>query len=162
MSSETEGAQEYSVHKQSYLADLWDLAWLPLLLGLISALVTWAVWSLTTEPCTATLAKTTGCSLSGWARYINLELLNKIFAHGAIAGGAGGIGNYIMLRRERERADAAERRLAEERKEAAEERKVAAEERKEAAEERQELINRILELTRPPENAQEEARSESN
>ena len=146
-----EGVQESPVNKQSYIADFWELAWLPLAFALIAAFVTWAVWFLTTEPCIATLAKTTGCSLSAWARFINLELLNKIFVHGAIAGGAGGLGNYIMLRRERERADAAERRLNDE--------------RKAAAEERQKLLDRILELTRPPSSGQEEAReapTESN
>ena len=38
-----------------------------------------------------------------------------MFTHGAISFGTGGVYNYIMIRRERERADAAERLLARER-----------------------------------------------
>lgn len=62
-----------------------------------------------------------------------------MFTHGAIAGGTGGVYFYIMLRRERQRAEAAERRLDEERRR-------ADRERRRADRERQQLLNRIAAL----------------
>ena len=139
--SRTEGSGERKGTRLSgigaYLADIWELTWLPLALASVAAGVTWTVWNFTTVPCTPELADAAKCSLSSWAKFISLDLLNKMFTHGAIAGGTGGVWNYVMLRRERQRADEAERRLEEERQRAAEERQQAAEERQRAAEERQ-------------------------
>ena len=138
----------------AYLADIWELTWLPLALAFVAAGVTWTVWNFTTVPCTPELADAAKCSLSSWAKFISLDLLNKMFTHGAIAGGTGGVWNYVMLRRERQRADEAERRaemaerrLEEERQQAAEERQQAAEERQQAAEERQRHLEQIEALT---------------
>ena len=125
------------------MADIWELAWFPLALAILASGITWAVWNFTTEPCTPELSETTKCSLSGWARFINLDLLNKMFTHGAIAGGTGGIWNYVMLRRERQRAELAEKLLDEERRRADEDRRRAEEDRRKADEERQRLLERI-------------------
>lgn len=114
---------------RAFVADVWEMAWLPLAFALAASGLTWTVWNFTTEPCTAELAKTTNCSLSSWARFISLDLLNKMFAHGAIAGGTGGIWNYAMLRRERQRAELAEQRAEEERQRREEERQRWEEER---------------------------------
>ena len=98
-----------------------------------------------------------------------------MFTHGAIAGGAGGVSFYIMLRRERLAREAAERRADEERQRAIEERQRAEEiqrradedrrradeDRRQADEERQQLINRILELTAPSNGGQAQTDSES-
>lgn len=142
------------VNNQNVIADIWELAWLPLALAIVAAGVTWAVWYHTTEPGKPESAKPTGCSLTKLEKCISLDLLNKMFTHGAIAGGTGGIWNYIMLRRERQAREAAERRaeLAEKRVD---------EERRRADEERQQLINRILELTSPSNDDQEQTTSES-
>ena len=102
----------------AYLADIWELTWLPLALAIAAAGVTWTVWNFTAVPCTPELADDAKCSLSTWAKYINLDLLNKMFTHGAIAGGTGGIWNYVMIRRERQRADEAEKRADEARQRA--------------------------------------------
>ena len=132
---------------RAYLTDIWGLTWLPLALALIAAGLTWMVWNFTTDPCTPELARDAKCSLSSWARYINLDLLNKMFTHGAIAGGTGGVWNYVMIRRERQRADEAERRaeLAERRLE--EERRRLEEERRRADEDRRLLLEQIAILT---------------
>ena len=101
-----------------------------------------------------------------------------MFTHGAIAGGAGGVSYYIMLRRERLAREAAERRAADAEKRAveaqsrvveAQSRVVEAhveaqsrvdEERRQADAERQRLIDRILELSDPARNGQGRADSE--
>ena len=70
-----------------------------------------------------------------------------MFTHGAIAGGTGGIWNYVMIRRERQRADEAERRADEARMRADEAERRAEEERQRAAEERQRYIEQIEALT---------------
>lgn len=138
---------------RALVADVWELAWLPLALALAASGLTWTVWNFTTEPCTAELAKTTNCSLSGWARFINLDLLNKMFAHGAIAGGTGGVWSYVMLRRERQRAELAEQRAEEERQRADEERQRRDEERQRWDEERQRMLEQIALLTERTVNA---------
>ena len=141
---------------RTYLADIWELTWLPLALAIIAAGITWTVWNFTTVPCTPELAEAAKCSLSSWAKFINLDLLNKMFTHGAIAGGTGGIWNYVMIRRERQRADEAERRaeMAERRAEMAERR--AEEERQRADEDRRLLLEQIAILTERAVNGRQE------
>ena len=164
--SQEEGNEPAS--NQNVLADIWELARLPALLAILAMLLTWAVWYNTTEPSQPDSAKPAGCSWNRWEKCISLEVLNKMFTHGAIAGGAGGVSYYIMLRRERLAREAAERRAADaesrldaERRQADAERRQADEERRQADAERQRLIDRILELSDPSRNGQGQADSES-
>ena len=103
------------VKKQSFVRDYLELACVPLAFAVLIAGITWAVWFLTSAACTPELAKTTGCGLSGLGKYMNLDLFNKMVVHGGIAGGFGSIGSYVVITRERQRADAAELRATEER-----------------------------------------------
>ncbi len=123
--------------RTSFVLDYLELAFLPLALGGVVAGLTWVVWFLTVEPCTPELAKTTGCSLSSLGKYINLDLFNKMVVDGGVAGGFGGIGSYVMITRERHRADAAEQRALEERQARETERQAREEERQAWEEERQ-------------------------
>ena len=132
---------------RAYLTDIWELTWLPLALALVAAGVTWMVWNFTAVPCTPELADDAKCSLSTWAKFINIDLLNKMFTHGAIAGGTGGIWNYVMIRRERQRADEAERRANEAERRAEEARQRADEAERRAEEERQRHLEQIEALT---------------
>ena len=150
----------------AYLADIWELTWLPLALAIVAAGITWTVWNFTAVPCTPELANDAKCSLSTWAKFINLDLLNKMFTHGAIAGGTGGIWNYVMIRRERQRADEAERRADEAERRADEERQRADEARqradeaeRRAEEERQRYIAQIEALTKRLVNGDQEQSS---
>ena len=153
--TDSDSDEEPKDSKPGVLAEIWDMAWIPVLLALLAILLTWVVWYNTTEPGKPDSAKPTGCSWSDWEKCISLNLLNKMFTHGAIAGGTGGVYFYIMLRRERLAREAAERRA-----ERAEQR--VEQERRQADAERQMLINRILELTAPSSgNSQEQAPSES-
>ena len=52
--------------KQGVLAEIWDMAWLPVLLALLAVLLTWVVWYNTTDPGKPDSAKPTGCSWSDW------------------------------------------------------------------------------------------------
>ena len=151
------------------LADLWDIARIPLLLALLAVTATWMVWYFTTEPGAPESARPTDCDWGSLERCFSLNLVNKMFTHGAIAGGTGGVSFYIMLRRERQARQAAERRVEEERQRAEEERLRVDKERqradeiqRRADEERQMLINRILELTAPSNGEQPQADSETN
>ena len=125
--SKTENAKTPDSDEESkdgepgFLADIWELARIPLVLAALAIIVTWVVWSETTEPCNG--ETTAGCRSSGWGRYVNLDLLNKMFTHGGIAGGFGSIWSYVMITRERRAREAAERQLAEERRQHAEERR---------------------------------------
>ena len=127
------------------LRDLWEILRLPVLLALISIVVTWAIWYLTSTTCSPELALATGCNSSGIARYINLEVLNKMVTHAAIAGGGGGLWSYVMITRERRAREALERQLAEERAQAAEERAQAAEERRQLLATIELLTQRLVE-----------------
>ena len=134
--------------------DLWEILRLPVFLALIAIAGTWAVWYVTGTACPSELARTTGCNAGQVALYINLEVLNKMVTHAAIAGGGGGLWSYTMITRERRAREALERQLAEERAQAAEERSQAAgervqaaEERAQAAEERRQLLATIEHLT---------------
>ena len=138
--------------------DLWEILSLPLLFGIAAIAVTWLVWYVTNGSCPPELAQTTGCNPSRIAGYINLEILNKMVTHAAIAAGGGGLWSYAVITRERRAREAAERQLAEalaqaaeERAQAAEERtqerNQAAEERTQAAEERRQLLALVERLT---------------
>ena len=137
------------VKEPGLLADLWDIARIPLLLALLAVAATWMVWYFTVEPGDPQSARPTGCDWDSLEKCFSLNLVNKMFTHGAIAGGTGGVSFYIMLRRERLARQAAERRADEERQRANEVQRRADEERQRADEERQRLIDRILELTAP-------------
>ena len=157
-----------SVKESSLLADLWDLARIPVLLALLAVAATWMVWYFTVEPGAPQSARPTGCDWDKLERCFSLNLVNKMFTHGAIAGGAGGVSFYIMLRRERLAREAAERRAEQERQRVEQERqradeiqRRADEERRRADEERQQLINRILELTAPSNEDREQTSSET-
>lgn len=136
---------------QGFLADIWELARFPLALAILAIAVTWVVWFQTTEPCTDTM--TTGCRSPGWGRHINLDLLNKMFTHGGIAGGFGSIGSYAMFTRERRRAEAAERRAEEA------ERRLE-EERRKKDELIQQILQRIPVVEPPPANSAQSADSD--
>ena len=151
------------------MADLWDIARIPALFALLAVTATWMVWYFTTEPSDPKSVRPTGCHWGKLEKCFSLNLVNKMFTHGAIAGGAGGVSFYIMLRRERLAREAAERRADEERRRADEERHRADEERRRADEERhradeerQQLINRILELTAPSNGGQAQTDSETD
>ena len=131
--------------EQSLLTDLWELARIPLAFAAVAVIITWVVWFKTTEPCTDTI--TDECRPSGWGRYIDVDLLNKMFAHGGIAGGFGSIWSYVMLTRERRAREAAERQLAEE--------------RRQHAEERQQWLEEIRKLTAQITNGSQQANSDS-
>ena len=158
------------------MSDLWDIARIPLLLALLAVAATWMVWYYTVEPDDPESARPTGCDWDSLERCFSLNLLNKMFTHGAIAGGTGGVSFYIMLRRERlareaaerraeeerQRADEIQRRADEERQRADEERQRVDEERRRFDEERQRLIDRILELTAPSNGGQAQADSDTD
>lgn len=150
-------------------ADLWDIARIPALLALIAITATWMVWYFTTEPGDPKSVRPIECDWDKLEKCFSLNLVNKMFTHGAIAGGTGGLSFYIMLRRERLARQAAERRADEERQRAIEERQRAEEiqrradeDRRRADEERQLLINRILELTAPSNGGQPPTDSETD
>ena len=136
-------------HKEpGLLADLWDIARIPILLALLAVSATWMVWYFTTEPSDPKAVRPTECDWDKLEKCFSLNLVNKMFTHGAIAGGAGGVSFYVMLRRERLAREAAERRAEEERQQAQQERQRADEIQRRAEEERQQLINRIDEAHR--------------
>ena len=151
-----------SVKEPSLLADLWDIARIPILLAMLAVTATWMVWYFTTEPGDPKSARPTNCDWDSLERCFSLNLVNKMFTHGAIAGGAGGVSFYIMLRRERLAREAAERRAEEERQRADEERRRFDEDRRRFDEDRQRLINRILELTAPANGGQAPTDSETD
>ncbi len=119
------------------LQDLWEILRLPVLFALSAIAVTWLIWYLTNVSCTSEVAETVNCNPSRIARYVNLEVLNKMVTHAAIAGGGGGLWSYTMITRERRAREAAERKMAEILAQAAQEREQAAQEREQAAQERE-------------------------
>ena len=139
--------------------DLWEILRLPILLAIAAVAATWLVWYFTNASCSPELAETTGCNPAQIARYINLDLLNKMMTHAVIAGGGGGLWSYAMTTRQRKAIESLERQLAEARADARiareEERARAdariAEERERAdariAEERREFLAIIERLT---------------
>lgn len=123
--------------------DAWELLKLPGLIAVITAVATWLIWYYTNTPCTPELATVIGCNPTTIARYINVEVYGKMLTLSAITGAAGGVWNYDMFTKmraaiaaEKNRADEAEKKLAEFRRQAEEERRQRDEERRLEDEER--------------------------
>lgn len=141
------------VERPPTLADLWEILRLPALLALASVAASWLVWYFTSESCTMELAQASGCNPSRLAQYINLDALNKIAAHGVVAGSGGGLWSYAMITRERRAREDLAKQLAEERQRSderlAEERQRSderlAEERRRSDDERQQFEERLAE-----------------
>lgn len=113
------------------IRDLVEILWLPLLIGVIAAAATWAIWYYTTVPCSLEAATLHFCNPALVARYVNVEIWARCLTLGTLAGGLiGGGVNYAMFSRERAARIAAETMLAEERKINEKERKRTEEERK--------------------------------
>ena len=131
------------------LADLWEILRLPALLALAAVAASWLVWYFTSESCTTELAQAIGCNPSRLAQYINLDALNKIAAHGVVAGSGGGLWSYAMITRERRAREDLAKQLAEERQRSdaqlAEERRRSDER---LAEERRQFEERLAEERR--------------
>ena len=107
-----------------------EILWLPLLVGLIVAGVTWLIWYYTSIPCAPELATSHYCNPAPVAKYINVEIWARCLTLGALTGGIiGGGVNYAMFSRERAARIAAETIAAEERKLREEERKLREEDR---------------------------------
>ena len=119
------------------LRDLAEILWLPLLVGLVVAGVTWLIWYYTSIPCAPELATSHYCNPAPVAKYIDVEIWARCLTLGTLTGGIiGGGVNYAMFSRERAARIAAETIAAEERKLREEERKLREEERKLREEER--------------------------
>ena len=134
-----------------YDADFWRG---PVILGAMLAGVTWLVWYFTKVPCTIDNAASGLCNPSVVASFINADIVSR--CTGAWLGATtltGGI-NAIMLSRERERTEEANRRADEERKRADDERR-RAEERIEA------LINELRDERRQADERLDEERREA-
>ena len=163
------------------LADLWEILRLPALLALAAVAASWLVWYFTSESCTMELAQAIGCNPSRLAQYINLDALNKIAAHGVVAGSGGGLWSYAMITRERRAREDLAKQLAEERQRSdaqlaeerrrsderlAEERRLAAErqaeERQRFEEERQRLDAQLAEERRRGEERLAEERRQGD
>ena len=87
----------------------------PAIAGSVTALGAWAVWYFTKVPCIMENALAGLCNPSVLASYINLPALASCLAIGGGFATATGGYNFIMLNRERQRADDAEARLQAER-----------------------------------------------
>ena len=88
----------------------------PVAFGLAAAAALWTVWYFTKAPCTMAAATAGQCHPGVLADYINHQIMGQCLLVGMAAATLKGGYNEIMLNRERKRADAAEERLAEERK----------------------------------------------
>ena len=110
--------------------DVVELLWLPLIIGVATAVATWLIWYYTSVPCAPEAAAKHMCNPTPAARYINLEIWSKCVTLSLLTGGLGGGGLDIMVfSRERAGRIAAEMVIEEERKRFAEERKRLEEER---------------------------------
>ena len=156
-----------------YDADFWRG---PVILGAMLAGLTWLVWYFTKVPCTVDNAASGLCNPNVIASFINVDIMSRCTAAWLGATTLTGGINAIMLRRERERTEEANRRadeaweqLAVERKRAderietlmnemreerrqaneriAEERRQADEDRRQSAEAQQVMMAAIAELT---------------
>ena len=87
----------------------------PAIAGSVTALGSWAVWYFTKVPCIMESALAGLCNPSLLASYINLPTLASCLAIGGGFAAATGGYSFIMLNRERQRADDAETRLQAER-----------------------------------------------
>ena len=131
-----------------YDADFWRG---PVILGAALAGLTWLVWYFTKVSCTFDNAVNGFCNPSVLAGDINVDIMSRCTAAWLGATTLTGGINAIMLNRERERTQEANRRADEERKRADE--RIEAlmnelrEERRLAAEERQVMMSTIAELT---------------
>ncbi len=56
------------------LLDLVEILWLPLVIGLVTAAVTWSIWYYTNVPCPAESAALHYCNPARLARYIYVEI----------------------------------------------------------------------------------------
>ena len=119
------------------LRDLLEILWLPLIVGAITAAVTWLIWYYTSAPCSSQAAVLHHCNPAPIARYVNAEIWTLCLTLGALVGGiVGGGVNYAMFSRERAARIAAETLAAEERRLREEERRLREEERRLREEER--------------------------
>lgn len=126
----------------------------PAIAGSITALGAWAVWYFTKVPCIMETALAGLCNPSVLASYINLPALASCLAIGGGFATATGGYNFIMLNRERQRADDAEARLQAERergdqlREREDQLRERAEQRQQRMEERYERLLDELEAER--------------
>ena len=129
------------------LRDLLEILWLPLIVGAITAAVTWLIWYYTSATCSSQAAVLHHCNPAPIARYINTEIWALCLTLGALIGGiVGGGVNYAMFSRERAARVAAETIAAEERKLREEDRRLWEEERRVREEERVAERQRIDQL----------------
>ena len=149
-----------------YDADFWRG---PVILGALLAGLTWLVWYFTKVPCTFDNAASGLCNPSIVASFINVDIVSR--CTGAWLGATtltGGI-NAIMLSRERERTEEANRRADEERKRADQRIETLMnelrEERRQADErldeERREAAERVAEERRQADERLDEERREA-
>ena len=104
--------------------DLMEILWLPLVIGVAAAAVTWLIWYYTVVPCPPEAAALHHCNPHRIARYVNVEIWARCLTLGTLTGGLiGGGVNYAMFSRERAARIAAETIAAEANKRADEERK---------------------------------------
>ena len=104
--------------------DLMEILWLPLVIGVAAAAVTWLIWYYTVVPCPPEAAALHYCNPHRIARYVNVEIWARCLTLGTLTGGLiGGGVNYAMFSRERAARIAAETIAAEANKRADEERK---------------------------------------
>ncbi len=149
--------------------DVWEVARLPALFGVVTAAVTWVIWYYTKTPCTLELAARTSCNPAEIAKYINVDIFGRMLTYSAITAAAGGVWNYNMFTRmraeiaaerkradaERLRADAAVQQIAEYLRNAGEERReereafmaLLAEERRRSDENQQAFMASLSEIT---------------
>ena len=124
-----------------------EVLWLPFLIGLIAAGVTWLIWYYTSIPCAPEFAALHHCNPARVARYINVEIWARCLTLGTLTGGLiGGGANYAMFSRERAARIAAETIAAEERKLREEERKLREEERRLREEDRQRIDQLVVQF----------------
>jgi len=111
--------------------DLAEILWLPALIGMVAAAVTWLIWYYTSVPCTPEATVLHHCNPARIARYVSVDIWAKCLTLGTLTGGLiGGGVNYAMFSRERAARIAAEIMAAEANKRADEERKLREEDRK--------------------------------
>ena len=108
------------VSERPGIRDVWEVARLPGLFAVIAAAATWLIWYYTSTPCTLELAARTDCNPAQIARYVNVDIFGRMLTYAAITAAAGGVWNYDMFTKmraviaaEKQRADEAEKQLAE-------------------------------------------------